>query len=263
MGPHRAPRAPEGGGAPPMGPMGPQGPHEGRGRPPMGPMGPQGPQEGRRRPHGPYGAPRAPKFDEFSLFWRGAPKSESDPGFLGRKKSRDLANLDPPRAPEGLPHHFCQISRGQKLGIFDELWPIEIFPEKKRAKTSPAPNVDLNRGWTATGLDCHGAGLPRGCPAPGPDCPRAGLPRGWTATRCAGGGWAASGRRAPGAGRFAKSLKPLPPHPHTHTHTRKIAIPRCGRIGSSCKVSPRPTPCSACTWAHIGPKRALGPLHTM
>ena len=146
------------------------------GHPPMGPMGPQGPQEGRRRPHGPYGAPRAPKFDEFSLFWRGAPKSESGPRILGRKKNRDMANLDPPRAPGDLPRHFVKrhgVKNSTHLMIYEGL----KFSRKKmgqnvpgsQCRPEPGPGgactgrwhgrgegMDGERAWTGRG---HGRGL--------------------------------------------------------------------------------------------------------
>ena len=146
IGPHRAH----------MGPIGPQGPHEGGGRPPWALWGPKGPMRGGGAPHGPYGpkgprggygeaapgreSPRAESgpaaTPSLGRIFASAPKSESDPELLVEKKSQDLANLDPPRAPEGLPRHFGQIPRGQKLCTFDELWPIEIFPAKKVGKTS-------------------------------------------------------------------------------------------------------------------------------
>ena len=137
-----------------MGPMGPQGPHEGRGRPPWAPWGPKGPRwgygeaaPGRESPRGgvrPGGAPQ-PWAD---LCQRA--KIRIRPRIFGRKKSRDLANLDPPRAPGGLPRHFCQKTRGRKLHTFDELWPIEIFPEKNGPKR---PRLPMSTGTRAGGSE--------------------------------------------------------------------------------------------------------------
>ena len=124
-----------------MGPIGPQGPQEGRGRPPWALWGPKGPRggygeaaPGRESPPAQSG-PAAPP--SLGRIFASAPKSESDPGFLVEKKSRDLANLDPRRAPGDSPRHFCQKTRGQKLHTFDELRAIEIFPETKNGPKSP------------------------------------------------------------------------------------------------------------------------------
>ena len=120
---------------------------------PHGPYGPQGRQRGlwggrpgRGEPPGgvrPGGAPQ-PWAD---LCQRA--KIRIRPRMFGRKTSRDLANLDPPRAPEDLPRHFSQIHRGRKLHTFDELWPIEIFPEKKWSKR---PRLPMSTGtWAGVG----------------------------------------------------------------------------------------------------------------
>ena len=155
-----------GGAPPPWALWGPKGPKRGGGAP-HGPHGPQGPQSGLRggppragRAPGAESGPDAPQLDEISLF-PGRAKIGIRPRILGSKqKSRDLANLDPPRAPGGLPRHFCQKARGQKLGIFDELWPIEIFPKKmcqdvpgSQCRPEPRPGVLSN---------------PRSFPVPGP-----------------------------------------------------------------------------------------------
>ena len=37
------------------------------------------------------------------------------------KKSRDVANPDPPQGPPGLPHHFSKFQRGRSVEQFFEL----------------------------------------------------------------------------------------------------------------------------------------------
>ena len=124
-----------------MGPWGPQGPHAPGGGASVGPMGPQGPHEntgaflrgagallrgrGGRGRHGgglkPAGCaifgrtqnPGAHFWAELK-FWDRPRKK------VMKKKSRDLANPDPPALP-GLHRHFLKLHRGRSVEQFDEL----------------------------------------------------------------------------------------------------------------------------------------------
>ena len=118
-------------------------------RPDWGPWGPleaEGRLNGRPGPGEPPGGVRP----------GGAPQPWADlcqrakirvrPWIFGRKKIRDLANLDPRRAPrEACPVIFVK-RHGVKKSAFLMSYRRLKFSQKKWAKSSPAPNVDLNPG---------------------------------------------------------------------------------------------------------------------
>ena len=139
-----------------MGPIyGAQGFQEGQGRPPWALWGPKGPRGGYGEAapgqESPQADPDPAAPPSLGRIFASAPKSESDPGFLVEKKSRDLANLDPPRALGGLPRHLCQKTRGRKPGTFDELWQIEIRLEKKMGQNVPGSQCRPEPGPAAWG----------------------------------------------------------------------------------------------------------------
>ena len=124
IGPHRAPIGPIGPkpkGAPPcphggvFGPFwGPQGPHESTGAFLRGTgaflrgRGGRGRRRGGPKPAG-------------CAFLGGTQILGPTPEKSDEKKSRDLANPDPPQGPPGLPRHFSKFQRGRSVEQFDEL----------------------------------------------------------------------------------------------------------------------------------------------
>ena len=160
------------------------------------------------------------------------PKSKFDffekTSIFGRKKKSRSEQSRPTTSTGGLAPSFFKLNWGRKVQHFDKV----MADQSCGKKWARPPRLPMSTG-TQVGT-------------PSPCCwSRAFLAGTFFPLKKHGFGqkqrpvWLrhtgkVCGRRAPGAGRagagrFAESLWPLPPHPHTHTHTRKTAIPRCGR----------------------------------